>query len=280
MATLNENIIRNNNSWDECKEAIVEKGVDVPDGTPVEQYADKIRGMELFDQSIIDAGVAIINVEKLNTEVIDSSFDPFTSKIIDGQGIFNGNEYIKTVSCDFSSLENALGTFTQCTALMEFTSPMPNLKDGLGMFAICPSLATFNSELPSLSNGTGMFAATALSSFSIPLPEMLDGSGTFTQCPNLTSFSSLMPKLTNANTMFDGCPELVEFTSGLGSLEDGSFMFRDCPKLSVESLINILTTLPDRTGSETATITIGQTNIDKLTAEQIAVATNKNWTVE
>ena len=49
-----------------------------------------------------------------------------------------------------------------------------------------------------------------------------------------------------------------------------------CP-LSVDSLVNIFNALPTASGSRT--ITIGTTNKNKLSAAQLAIATNKGWTV-
>ena len=49
--------------------------------------------------------------------------------------------------------------------------------------------------------------------------------------------------------------------------------------LSVESLISILNSLADRTSGTTLTAKIGSTNLAKLTAEQIQIATDKNWSV-
>ena len=49
--------------------------------------------------------------------------------------------------------------------------------------------------------------------------------------------------------------------------------------LTVESLMSIINALMDRTGMDSSTLTIGSTNLAKLTPEQIKVATDKNWTV-
>lgn len=53
--------------------------------------------------------------------------------------------------------------------------------------------------------------------------------------------------------------------------------YNNCFMLTPQSLINILTALP--TVSSTQTITLGTHNKLKLTPEQIAIATNKGWTV-
>ena len=47
--------------------------------------------------------------------------------------------------------------------------------------------------------------------------------------------------------------------------------------LSADVMVNVFNNLKDRTGDNAYTLTIGSTNLAKLTAEQIAIATNKNW---
>ena len=52
--------------------------------------------------------------------------------------------------------------------------------------------------------------------------------------------------------------------------------WQHCP-LSVDSLVNIFNALPVASGSRT--VTIGSTNKNKLSAAQLAIATDKGWTV-
>lgn len=52
--------------------------------------------------------------------------------------------------------------------------------------------------------------------------------------------------------------------------------WQNCP-LSVDSLVSILNALP--TANESRTVTIGTTNKNKLSAAQLAIATDKGWTV-
>lgn len=54
-------------------------------------------------------------------------------------------------------------------------------------------------------------------------------------------------------------------------------IFSDATSLSHAMLLNMLIALADRTGDTAYTLTIGSTNLNKLTAEQRAIATNKNW---
>lgn len=50
-----------------------------------------------------------------------------------------------------------------------------------------------------------------------------------------------------------------------------------CDKLSIDSLINVLNALPVTT--ENYSVSLGPTNLEKLNPEQIAIATNKGWTI-
>lgn len=49
--------------------------------------------------------------------------------------------------------------------------------------------------------------------------------------------------------------------------------------VNIQSLIQILNNLADRTGQTRYILTLGPANLAKLTAEQKAIATNKNWTL-
>ena len=69
-------------------------------------------------------------------------------------------------------------------------------------------------------------------------------------------------------------PNLEEYT---GCPYNISHSYSSASKLTHDSVVAILTTLPTVTASRT--ITLGQTNKLKLTSEEIAVATQKGWTV-
>lgn len=50
-------------------------------------------------------------------------------------------------------------------------------------------------------------------------------------------------------------------------------------KYSRETIVSWFNALKDRTGGSSSRLTIGNTNLKKLTAEDKAIATNKNWTI-
>jgi hypothetical protein len=53
----------------------------------------------------------------------------------------------------------------------------------------------------------------------------------------------------------------------------------DSPFLSISSMVGIFQRLKDNTGETAKTLTLGSSNLAKLTTEQKAIATNKNWTL-
>ena len=60
------------------------------------------------------------------------------------------------------------------------------------------------------------------------------------------------------------------------SISVTAYFLDNCPNLTVESLMNVINNLATVSGQ---TLKFGSTNLNKLTAEQIAVATAKGWTL-
>lgn len=77
---------------------------------------------------------------------------------------------------------------------------------------------------------------------------------------------------------FNNCPNLEFVTLGNGFNCD-SLKFSTNTKLSADTIVAMLNALADRTGQSAYTLALGSTNLAKLSAEQIAIATSKNWTL-
>jgi len=60
------------------------------------------------------------------------------------------------------------------------------------------------------------------------------------------------------------------------SISITSYFLDKCPNLTVDSLMNVINNLATVSGKS---LSFGSTNLNKLTAEQIAVATAKGWTL-
>lgn len=107
--------------------------------------------------------------------------------------------------------------------------------------------------------------------------------GVFNNCQNL----KYIEKITLRE---DGTQTFLATTFNSKSLEEIRFegvigndiTFQSCTLLSKESLLNIISVLKDYsqdTSGTIRTLTIGPANIAKLTAEEIAVGTNKKWVI-
>ena len=131
----------------------------------------------------------------------------------------------------------------------------------------------------------------------------------FDACSSLTSIPSMDTKnVTDMRSLFGGCSSLtsvplldcssiteenspfgyirLDKLTDLGGFKDlkvswsANFLDR-VPNATVESLMNVINNIYDLTanGLSGKTLKFGTTNLNKLTAEQIAVATNKGWTL-
>ena len=141
---------------------------------------------------------------------------------------------------------------------------------------------------------------------SIDTSKVEDMSGLFTGCTSVTSLDLTYLDTSNViyfSEMFSGCTKLTSLdisswdTSNSDPQDGMSKMFDDCTnltnlnscpfyysinfygsdKLTHDSLMSIINNLG--TVSSSQTLTIGNTNLAKLTSDEIAVATNKGWTV-
>ena len=128
---------------------------------------------------------------------------------------------------------------------------------------------------------------------------------TFNSCTSLEEIEDigLQPDFTLANTFswsgikkiacirvdenmkydaaFTGCPKLEEVTFE-GVIGQNGLSFADSPLLTKESLLNIIGCLKDYstdTSGTSHTVTLGQTNLDKLTSDEKAIATQKGWSL-
>ena len=98
---------------------------------------------------------------------------------------------------------------------------------------------------------------------------------TWSGCQSLTSIGQLD---LSRGSYFDGtwsyCSALTNL-GGFGAIKE-SFKLSDSTKLTVESIMNVINQAATVTGK---TMTLGSTNLAKLSDEQKSVATSKGWTL-
>ena len=87
---------------------------------------------------------------------------------------------------------------------------------------------------------------------------------------------------------FGNCRNLQDFNGieniGMGfsttvSTNAYDYKLSSSKNLTHDSLISIINNLYDISDKNSQKLTLGSTNIAKLTSEEIAIATSKNWTV-
>ena len=104
------------------------------------------------------------------------------------------------------------------------------------------------------------------------------GDSAFRECSSLTTVE-LPDSLTSiGQDVFYGCASLTDVTIKIG-FNCNNLNLSASNRYTAETIVSWLEALADRTGQTAYKLTIGTTNLNKLTAEQKAIATNKNWTL-
>ena len=98
----------------------------------------------------------------------------------------------------------------------------------------------------------------------------------FYRCVSLKQIKIPASLSTIEGTAFNNCSSLENVIIENGFNCNG-LKLSSSTLYSVETIVSWLEALADRTGETAYTLTIGTTNLNKLTAEQRAIATNKNW---
>lgn len=233
--TITENVNQAVQDFDNIKQAIIDKGIEVPNGTPTSEYADKI---------------GTIKINGLDTSTV-TDFSYF------GQNNRFGTGEILT-GLNTKSGTNFYGMFQNCKNLTTIPKlDTSNGKSFSGMFDNCSNLTT----IPQLNTSKGTFF-----------------SGMFNNCSNLTTIE--LTSFVASQNMFSGCSALENLTvTGTITVNNNDLNLSYSPKLTVESLMSVINALSDNTGKTTYTVTLGSTNLAKLTDEQKQIAIDKNYTL-
>jgi hypothetical protein len=192
------------------------------------------------------------------------------------------------------------GQFTECTALEEIEFPSINLAFISGSFYGCSSLKEIDlSPITSTATSSAgrrfsvVFAGCS-SLKKIILPQHWAGVFSnfylpFSKCTSLeyidfgnVDFSALSSiTSTGGNEGFNPCSKLTTIKNGLYNLK-GNLRLAKSP-LTRESVLEIIDNVYDYRGngnsSTTKTITLKATTYETLTAEDIAIATAKGWSI-
>jgi len=198
-------------------------------------------------------------------EMIGHAYFPYLGKV----------EFINT--SNIISIGGA--AFQNCSSLTTINLPDSLTSIGGYAFQNCSSLTTINLPDSLTSIGDTAFAyCSSLTSISLPDSLTSIGNWVFQNCSSLTTIN-LPDSLTSiGNWVFQNCSSLENVTIGNG-FNCNNLNLSSSTRYSVETMVSWFNALADRTGQSSFKLTIGSTNLNKLTAEQKAIATNKNWTL-
>ena len=180
-------------------------------------------------------------------------------------------DLIDSIALDMSNIKLATSTFTTLPTLI-LNANWSNVTDAAGMFNSCVQLSRVSRiDTSNITTMANMFKA----------------------CIALTTIQALnLSNVENITNMFYGCSSLT-YLYGLTNLGQAYLTSKSAnynyykldlsvsTNITHDSLVNVINGLYDiaTAGCNTQQLVLGSTNLAKLTAEEIAIATNKGWSV-
>ena len=225
----------------------------------------KLKYLSIYDTDpdLIPASLNYAFVNQYRT-IFDGHID--TSNVTDVSFLFqNCSSLARVPMMNFSSVSNMRSIFNSCSSLISVPQlDTSNVTDFYSCFYGCYTLVSIPQLNTSKARNVGLMFNGCTSLMSIPLLDF----GNVNNISNLFGYSDI-----KTLTDLGGFKNIkINFTKGLNHL----------PNLTVQSLMNVINNLYDfRANGEstTRTLQLGTTNLNKLTDEQKAVATNKGWSL-
>lgn len=222
-------------------------------------------------------------------EKVEATINVPTSSTYDiTQAVVNLYRFTGTsVPANVVGWENLVDGRYKCqrSKIKEFTMQLPKLEDGSYMFTECADLTSFTIPMPELTDGSNMFSRgtlpgyNSLKTLNLDAPKLVTTTNMFGDCIRLTDVTLNIPSYTSPessiNPIFSKCSGITNLTVN-GELRAGLYLSAST-NLTTDSLMSVINALVDLTGENSKTLTLGATNLAKLSDEQKAIATNKNW---
>lgn len=258
----------------QIKEAIKEKGVEVSDTDTFRSYAEKI-GKIQGGGSLEEAFGGSFETSNNNNFILQKLVKQIPNNIL--QQAFNSTNVIYLTY-----------SFAYCQNLEELDLSNCNTANVVRMQNMCTASTNLKKIIMQnldLSNCDNIGSAFS----NLKKLEEIDFSGTDTSnitsflnmclsCSALVRFKGVLDVINNtANiaNIFGACSNLEEVY--IKNLNSSGLSLSGSPKMKKECLVYLLENAIGTT--ETRTLILGSTNLAKLTAEEIAVGTNKGYTI-
>ena len=204
------------------------------------------------------------------------------SDVTDMRYMFQSCYNLTTIpEIDTSNVTDMRYMFQSCYNLTNISEiDTSNVTDMEGIFYYCQSLTTVpKMNTSQVTNVHYMFSdcRTLTSIPTLDISNVTDMYNMFYGCSSLTT----IPEMNTSNVIgtynaFGGCTSLTDLGGFIGlkcnlDLSASSL-------ITHESIMNVINKAADVTASP-ATLTLGSTNLAKLTDEEKSIATNKGWTL-
>ena len=216
------------------------------------------------------------------------------TRVTDMSSVFNSCRSLTSISFPEGSLNNVKtiqSGFDSCSSLTEVIFPNGALTQNTTinrLFYNCRNLERVYIQPGALSNLIEMYAAFADCSnisevifYDGDLTNVKKMGNAFFNCKNLQRLvfpQGALTQVTDAYYVFGAYNSLTDLVIyNLPNIDLNTFGFSTCTLLTLQSLQNIINALPVTTSGYRCTI--GTTNLNKLSAADIQIATDKGWTL-
>ena len=263
----------------DLKTAIIAKGVEVADTDTIDTYASKVEAIESGGEKALFTTDGRMYAEHIE---FPETVTTITEKA------FKGITELRSVVIPNSVTSIGASAFQECVNLTQIN--LPENVETIGSFAFyyvgnvttawnIKTTMTTVSSLPNVFSGGKLIYEEGITT--LPTSDVFNYGGcTFSN----GAYVYLPSTVENANVFNHSSG-----TSGLKTRDDTCTLevgegFNVAINASqfqqtADKWVNVFNALADRTGQDALTLAIGKSNLAKLTAEQIAIATNKNWTL-
>ncbi|MGN0551011.1 MAG: leucine-rich repeat domain-containing protein [Acutalibacteraceae bacterium] len=211
------------------------------------------------------------------SESINAELPNGLSKIADFAFSYNKNITGASIPGTVTSIGEC--AFIGCTGLTGITIPDSVTSIGTGAFEKCTGLTsvTVPGSVTSIGNGAFWYCS-GITNLVISNGVQSIGRSAFNRCTSLTGVSIPSSITSIGEYAFYSCSNITNVTIASGFNANGLDL-SGSTKYTAQTVAGWLEALADRTGQSAYKLTIGAANKAKLTAEQLAVATNKNWVI-